>query len=214
MNPKPSFYNSCWTPNLFMHHKKNYLILQLSKNTQKIQLPFPLTLIFLHILFSLWERLHTLHPGPSNFLWCPYECKFCVVILSKYTFIVESTLNFGLKEDQHKPQRIMQLTFLPSLAPISFLDNEVLQRGCRPPSRKEAGRERATAPWFCLLLLKDIPAVSYTRGGAVAALSTWKTHQQGWSNRKVKTSGFWLVFFLLPRERLLYNVKSTLPHSR
>lgn len=54
--------------------------------------------------------------------------EFCVVIPSKHTFIVESTLNSDLEEDQNKPQRIMQLIFLPILAPVSFLDNECLQR--------------------------------------------------------------------------------------
>lgn len=66
----------------------------------------------------------------------------------------------------------MQLISLPILAPISFLANEVLQRGCRPRSRKEVRRERAVATWFCLVALKDTLAVSHILGGAVVHLET------------------------------------------
>lgn len=95
-------------------------------------------------------------------------------------------------------------------------------RGCRPPSRieRKQGGKRAVAPWFCLLVLKDTPAVSYIRGRPVAALSTWKTHQQMLSNpsarvkqEKLRLLGFDCFFFPLPGEGLLYNVKSMLPHS-
>lgn len=102
----------------------------------------------------------------------------------------------------------MQLICLPTLPPISFLDNEVLQRSLRPPCRKEGGRERAVVLWFYLLVLKDVPAVSEILGGAIAALSTWKTYQQGLINAKVKASGFCLCLFFYYQEKKSYTMEA------
>lgn len=76
----------------------------------------------------------------------------------------------------------MQLSCLPPLVPISFLNNEVLQRSLRPPSRKG----ESCTPVVLLISAKGCTSCEII-GGAIAALSAWKTYQRGLINTKV----FW-----------------------
>lgn len=94
----------------------------------------------------------------------------------------------------NKPQRIMQLSCLLPLVPMSCLNNEVLQRSLRPPSRKG----ESCTPVVLLISAKGCTSCEIT-GGAIAALSTWKTYQRGLINTKVKAPGFHIVFSIIKR---------------